>query len=139
MEWMDWGALAALTETTLSILSGSAQALRENLGLGHWIAFLAGAGAAGSGARIAILGALTAVFAYVAPLLGIDLSPTIAGALEMLAATLVLAGVLQGALTSLLGEEVAGNVMLVALAGSVLLLVWKLPKGALITLARRIL
>lgn len=89
------------------------------------VAFLAGALAIASGARMALLGALFLVGAQILVLLG--MLPEAPIWLEPLAFALVIAGLVQGVLTLVLGEQTAGTLLTALLVGSVLMVIWHGP------------
>jgi hypothetical protein len=95
-------------------------------------AFLLGALAMVSGARLAIIGA--AILVGIESVTAIDLVVEIPRWLESLALALLIAGALQGGITLLFGEQTAGNVVTAALVAIPVFLFWRGP-GRLFRLA----
>jgi len=96
------------------------------------LAFLLGAVAMASGARLALIAA--ALIAGGAAALAFDVVGALPPWWEALALSLLVVGAVQGALTLLLGEEAAGNVMTAALVTALLFVLWRGP-GKLLRLA----
>lgn len=89
------------------------------------VAFLLGAFATLSGARTALLGAALIAGAEIA--LALALVPDLPAWFEPVALGLLAAGLAQGVLTLLLGEQVAGTVLSAGVFGLVLFLLWRGP------------
>lgn len=90
------------------------------------VAFLLGAVATLSGARIALLGAALIAGAEIALAFAVidELPPWF----EPVALGLLVAGLAQGVLTLLLGEQAAGTVLSAGVFGLVFFLLWRGPK-----------
>lgn len=91
------------------------------------IAFLAGALAVASGARLSFLGAALTAFAGLAPNLGLEFDAMEIAVLNGLAIVMILAGLVQGVVTALAGEDAAAHLFGLVLIGAVLFLIWRGP------------
>lgn len=92
-------------------------------------AFLAGAVAAMTGARLALLGAAILVLADLAVASGV-----LVGVPQWAvpaAITLLLLGALQGVLTLIVGEQTAGTLLAAAIVGTMIFILWRGPARAL--------
>lgn len=92
-------------------------------------AFLAGAVAAMTGARLALLGAVMLVLAELAVASEIlaGVPPWTAPA----AIALLLLGAVQGVLTLVVGEQTAGTLLAAAIVGTIFFILWRGPARAL--------
>lgn len=109
-------------------------AVAEHVGPSTALAFVAGAFAMAAGARLALLAALLLLAGEAA--LAVGLLPVLPTWLEPLAMALLVAGIVQGAATLVLGEQTGGNVLTAALLAMVVFVVWRAPgmaaRGALL-------
>lgn len=88
-------------------------------------AFLAGAIAATTGARLALLGAASLVLANLAVVSGF--LAEVPQWAAPLAITFILLGALQGVLTLVVGEQAAGTLLVAAIVGTIVFILWRGP------------
>ena len=100
-------------------------AVAEHVGPLTALAFVAGAFAMAAGARLALLAALLLLAGEAA--LAVGLLPVLPTWLEPLAMALLVAGIVQGAATLVLGEQTGGNMLTAALLAMVVFVLWRAP------------
>jgi len=113
-------------EQAVTALAGVLERLAAHIDPLLATAFLLGALAMLSGARLAIIGA--ALLVGIELVTAIDLVMEVPQWLEPLALALLVAGAAQGGITLLFGEQTAGNVVTAALVAIPVFLLWRGPR-----------